>query len=143
MVVVDTIFPLADQLEEFRRALRLTHVSELFTTQDWPRFLGLNILKFESTPGQPDAEPTWLVRHEGDKVILDPALQSLLREAILDESLSGAQFVFQGLVMAHPKMIAPPLGIRDYPKPELDGIGHMWDLVVPGGQGVPAPGAIR
>jgi hypothetical protein len=138
MVVVDAVFPLSDQLEEFRRALRMSHVAELFDKRDLPRFLGLRVHKIEMTPGQPDVQ-SWLLDydHKTEKVEVAAPLQNLLREAIFDDQLAGALFAFQGLVMPQPKMSTPLLPPNDFTYPKADLEGLDWENNFGGG----APGA--
>ncbi len=145
MLVVNAVFPLTEQLEEFRKKFRMQHPAELFASNDLPRFLGINVMKCEMTPGK---EPVWTPlifssfdnAKQTEKIDIDPALMQMLREAYFDETLgAGAPFAFQGLVMPLPLLATLPLG-QTYPKVDLEGIDFMWaemlEGVVPGAPGV-------
>ncbi len=150
MLVVNCVFPLTEQLEEFRKAFRMANQAELFASRDLPRFLGINVEKCEMTPGK---EPVWtpLITSSTDangvdKLDIDPALMDMLREAIWDEQFAsvGALFAFQGLVMPLPKRATLPLQ-QSYPKAALEGIDHVWEEFLGDGvnPGLPVRGGIK
>lgn len=126
MVVVNAVFPLEQQLEEFRKSFRLMTQAELFQTKDLPRFLGINVMKAEIIPGQP---PVWtpLLRHnyQQDRLEVDPNLMATLREAIFDDTQVFVSAV-QGLTMPLPKIGSLPIGVT-YPEVRLPTILQTLD----------------
>lgn len=139
MVVVHATFPLADQIQEFRKAFRMMNDHELFQSKDLPKFLGMNIMKAEVTPGKAlNWTPLVTSSFDGtnEKVDADQALMAMLRQAIFDDSHPQyAHALIQGLAMPLPKLsILPPGNV--YPKVELAGAdtieGELPEGVNPG-----------
>lgn len=139
MLVVNAVFPMRDQINEFRKAFRMMHEGELFLTpQDLPRVVGMNVWKTEVVPGQPSQwKPLVVNNFEADRLEVDPALMSILREAKFDEEPSLlSHAMVQGLVMPLPSL-TPLTNSGSYPKVELAGIEPAEEGM--GNPGVPGP----
>lgn len=122
MVTVHAVFPLSDQIQEFRKSFRMLSDYELFMAKDLPKFVGLNVMKTEVVPGK---APVWtpLVMDAGnEKLEVDPALMAMLRQAILDDTpQQNAHALIQGLAMPLPKLATLPPG-NVFPKLEVVGV---------------------
>jgi hypothetical protein len=131
-VVVQGIFPLKQQVEEFRKALKLATQKELFDLprEDLPKFLGLNVVRFELTKiggemvgKEPEVIVQFDPRANSGKggLKLQKALETLLREAMYDEDTPEAlkAYLYDGLAMPLPK-----LAYGRYPKFKFTG----WDI---------------
>jgi hypothetical protein len=129
MVVVTAPFPMIQQVEEFRRALKMTSQKELFDLprEDLPKPLGINVLKFEVVNGQPvNKDGEVLMRWDGTKVIKGPALDKLLQIAVYDEDTPVVleRYLFGGLTTPMPK-----LANANYPRFGFKGIDIAWDTL--------------
>ncbi len=119
MVVVSAIFPMRDQLEEFRKALRYATVEELLAHRtELPKPVGIEVLRYEILPGNKATDPTYLFKFEKGKWIVLPELKDMLRRMLVDDvdPQLAAQYVFPGLVTPLPK-----LANAEYAKLELKG----------------------
>ena len=130
MVVVTAVFPMAQQVEEFRRALKLADQKELFATpegkEDLPRFYGIDVIRSEiGADGKVilNSEVVIVMRQPDGKLEINPALEKVLREAIYDEDTPALfyPYIYEGLVMPMPK-----LGNMRYPKFVFPGIDIEW-----------------
>ncbi|MCI0637764.1 MAG: hypothetical protein L0Y70_01720 [Gemmataceae bacterium] len=122
MVVISAVFPMNEQIEEYRKALRYAHPAELFQKpSDLPNPLGLNVFRCEIIPGA--KEVTWTPVYSYDpkkeKVNVPKAIDDMMREAIYDHENPAQlfQYVRTGLVTP-----LPQLGNMKYPKLNLEGI---------------------
>ncbi len=131
-VVVHAIFPMKQQVEEFRKALRLATQKELFDAprDDLPQIKGINVVRFELTRigGEPvpGKEPETIVQYfpaANNKGVLklQPALEKLLRMAMYDNTTPPVlePYLYDGLAMP-----LPVLAYGRYPKFQFPG----WDL---------------
>jgi hypothetical protein len=129
MVVVTARFPMIQQVEEFRRAFKMTSQKEMFDfpRADLPRPLGINVLKFEVVNGQPvNKDGEVLMRWDGKKVIKGPALDKLLQIAVYDEDTPVVleRHIHAGLITPMPK-----LANAHYPKFGFKGFDIAWDTL--------------
>jgi len=109
MVLVTAVFPMAKQMEEFKRALRVSQKELLDGKEDLPYIRGMDIVKFEYVDGKK-------VNENGQVLIgFDPAknklevaapLNKLLRLAIYDDKVYEPYepYVFMGLTTPLPKL---------------------------------------
>lgn len=105
MVVVQGVFPMRDQVEQFRRAFRLNSQAELFASRDWPRPLGLDVYRIEILPDGKDGKETMLyLRDKKEQVEMAKPIAELFKQAMFDEE--GLQaiepYVHAGLVTPLP-----------------------------------------
>lgn len=113
MVVVHAKFPMKEQVEEFRKALRYASLNELLAHRDeLPKPIGLEVSRCEILPdGTPVKQANgtiWipLFRFEKGVVKLAPAIKDMLRKMLVDDEQShlAAHYVFPGLVTPLPKL---------------------------------------
>ncbi len=131
MVVVQAIFPMKQQVEEFRRALKMNDQGDMFKKDraDLPWPMGIDVFRHEVTPkGQPvkEPEPVLFFDKEKNKLEVMPALETLLREAIYDDRSAEAleDYIFFGLATPMPK-----LANRSYPRFTFPGFDPNWAIV--------------
>jgi hypothetical protein len=136
MVIVSSIFPYAEQVEEFRKKLRLDSVQELFQSKDtMPQVLGLNVYRAElGGDGKPgDWQKVYTADPKTGKVVVNsPTNAELLRTAVYDESvvMKYPEALEPGLVEAVPKLAVE----RDsYPHLQLEGLVAKEGEEVAGG----------
>jgi hypothetical protein len=117
MVVVSGVFPMWDQLEEFRKALRYATIEELLMHRDeLPRPLGVEVARCEILPdGRPRLDKDgksvlWTPLFKFDKNLkvtaASPTLRSMLQRMVIDKESpqAVAPHIFTGLVTPLPKM---------------------------------------
>ncbi|GEM_PF-7072778 len=113
MVVVCAKFPMQDQLEEFRKALRYASTAEMLMHRDeLPKPLGLEVSRCEILPdGKPLVLPSGLIwtplfKFEKGKWVIAPDINEMLRRMLVDEEQPhlAAHYVFPGLVTPLPKL---------------------------------------
>ena len=130
MVVVTAVFPMRQQVEEFRRALKLPDQKDLFSVdgrEDLPRFYGIDVVRFEiGRDGMPvqGVEPVIIVARDAEgKLKINPALEKVLREAVYDEYTPTlfAPYLYEGLAMPMPR-----LGNTRYPRFTFKDIDIDW-----------------
>jgi len=129
MVLVTAVFPMIQQVEEFRRALKMTSQKELFDLprEDLPKPLGINVYKFEVVNGKPvNKDGEVLMLWDGTKVKKGAALDKLLRIAVYDEDTPVVleRHLWAGLAIPMPK-----LANAHYPKFEIKGMEIAWDTL--------------
>jgi hypothetical protein len=129
MVVVTARFPMIQQVEEFRRAFKMTSQKEMFDLprEDLPRPLGINVFKYELVNGQKvNKDPEVLMFWDGKKVEKGPALDKLLQIAVYDEDTPVVYelFIHHGF---HTPM--PKLANAQYPKFDFKGFDIAWDAL--------------
>lgn len=148
LVVVNAVFPLAEQYERFREALRLTSVMELMNNKDLaPRFLGFDVYRREIAPNKKAGEWTPLYLYDAKKektVAVKSAIDFFLREAIYDE-VNIAKYghhLYPTTLTPSPATPLPKLALGEYPTIDLPGIEEMkpdGDSVDKGPMGTPIP----
>lgn len=140
LVVVSGVFPMREQIEEFRRALKFNYIQELVMRPDlMPRPVALNVQRYEVLADGKSGEAVSLYQfnEKTGKVQLAPALEDLLREAVLDEtnpSLFHPSQLLKGLVTP-----LPQLANAKYPAIDLEGIRKL-EVAVGGDPFNPTPG---
>ncbi len=125
MVVVSGLFPIKDQLEEFRKALRYADVGELLAHRDeLPRPLGLEVARIEYIgDGKWSKDPYHIfkfdTRGNGKLEHVAQPIKDMMRHMLIDEDnpQSAPNYIFSGLVTPLPK-----LANAKYPKLDLRGI---------------------
>jgi hypothetical protein len=129
-VVVHAVFPMKEQVEEFRKALKYATQKELFDAprEEIPKILGINVLRYELTSiGGADVskDPEVIVQYDpaSKRLKLQPALEKLLREAMYDETSPPAlePYLYEGLAMP-----LPVLAYGRYPKFQFPGWQVAW-----------------
>lgn len=119
MVVVSAIFPMRDQLEEYRKALRYASVEELLAHRDeLPKPIGLDVSRSELLPDGTWSDWKPLFQHKNGKLIVEPTTKDVIRRMMVDEDdpQLAAQYIFPGLVTPLPK-----LANAEYAKLDLKG----------------------
>lgn len=126
MVKGTLVFPLKEQMEAFRKALRYSSQREMLdqNPDDLPKFLGFNLVRFEIFPDGSAGKPETLINHSYDpkgKSIwkLADSIKRMLKETVFDEETPTAYepYVYAGLTMP-----LPQLANATYPKFEVPGI---------------------
>lgn len=124
MVICTALFPMRQQVEEFRRKLRMKNQAELLASRgDLPRPLGIQVIRYEVKPdGQPGNKVdliTCELRDGKVQVKLAEPLKRLLRDSLYDEEVAVAlePYLWEGLTVP-----APKLAYGSYPKIELPGV---------------------
>jgi hypothetical protein len=122
MVVVSAIYPMREQLEEFRKALRYATIGELLARRDLlPKPIGLEVMRAEILPGGKATPWTPVFKQDAKtgKTVMAPTIKRMLREMVIDTQnpQTLAHYIFPGLVTPLPR-----LGHGDYPELELKGI---------------------
>ena len=127
MVVVNCVFPMTEQLQEFQNAFRMQNQAELFASKDLPHVLGMNIWKAEVIAGKQNVWKPMVVAKQDPatgemKLEVDDAIRKLFREALLDEDNIAiySPFLLQGLTMPLPRLAILPAG--QYPPHKLTGL---------------------
>src|SRR5262249_22471939 len=125
MVVVQGIFPLKKQLEEFRRALRkrtLTELMAMFSTGEasW-EFLPPEIERRELKPDGSEKTP-WQPygKKMGERLQYYLALVHFTEEDEDEKTLKDLGLIYPGLVM--PRLPLAPEGRAKYPELSIEGI---------------------
>lgn len=135
MVVVSAIFPMRDQLEEYRNALRYASVEELLSHRDeLPKPIGLDVQRSEALPGgkwTPYA-PLFSVDKNGKPIAKSPVIKDMMRRMLVDEDEPqlAAQYIFPGLVTPMPK-----LANAEYAKLDLKGFDVKAQVAAADGEG--------
>lgn len=142
-VVVSAIFPMRDQLEEFRQKLNYNSIEELLANRaDLPRPIGLEVARCEILPGG-KATPwsPFLSFDKNGKVVIEPTLRSMMQRMIVDEEeqQAAAQYIFPGLVTPLPKIANP--GTR-YAKVELKDFDVKQPVLADAGAQAPGIGMV-
>ena len=134
IVIVTALFPLKEQIEEFREKLKMSLADILNTREDLPHFLGVNVQRItRDTQGKETTTDLCMYDPVEEKVKLAPHLVKLFKEAeILDEGESFQQFQKHrqaGLMCNLPRLLVAsyphkgdPKNGESYPKPDLDGL---------------------
>ncbi len=113
MVVVTAAFPWKEQLEVFKAALRYTHVKEL-TGRDMPRFLGLDVVRFEVNPDGTERERVYIYKFvpdkndwEKSKIVMPPGLDEFFKEMEWDQDKPAklASYIISGLHTPLPALV--------------------------------------
>jgi hypothetical protein len=122
MVIVSAIYPMREQLEEYRKALRYASLPELLARRDLlPKPIGLEVMRTEILPGGKASPWTPVFTHDRKtgKTNIAPTIKRMLREMVIEQEnpQTLAQYIFPGLVTPLPR-----LGHTEYPKLELEGI---------------------
>ncbi len=129
-VVVSAVFPMRDQLEEYRRKLNLASVAELLARpDDMPQPVGLNVYRCELKPNRKPNDPvdwTPLYKYDPkeDRVEAAERLDKLYREAYIDEENPKVlvNYIQHGLTTP-----LPLLANIQYPKLNLQEIKPLED----------------
>ena len=131
MVIVHAQFPMKQQVEEFRKALRMLDQGDMFVKNraDLPQPLGIDVLKFEVSPKGEIAKPEVLLGFDKNENTfhMNPRLEEVLRQSIYDERVPEAfkSYLWGGLCTPVPK-----LGNRPYPKFTFPGFDDIdWDAL--------------
>jgi hypothetical protein len=113
MVLVRGVFPMRDQLEQFKMAFRLNSQSELFTSKDLPRPLSVDVYRYEVLPDGKLGTKTPLYLYTKDTVEVAAPIKEVLRRAMFDEEgLNGLDpYLHAGLLTP-----IPLLANVSYPK---------------------------
>lgn len=122
MVVVHAVFPLNEQLEEYRIALRLPSMEELKAKKEnLPSPLGLNVYRCEILPNGQPTPWTHLFRHNPEKQVVEIAdrIDAVVRSTHFDTEMN--QYYLPYL---HYGLDTPLLKMANarYPRVNLDGI---------------------
>jgi hypothetical protein len=120
MVVVSAIFPMRDQLDEYRKALRYATLEELLAHRDeLPKPIGLEVSRSEALPDGKWSEwkPLFRIDRNG-KPIVEPTIKDMMRRMLVDDEdpQLAAQYIYPGLVTPLPK-----LANAEYAKLDLKG----------------------
>lgn len=139
LVIVSGIFPMKEQIEEFRRALKFNYIQELQQRPDlMPKPVALNVQRYEVLADGKLSDPVPLYQYveKTGKVQLAAPLEDLLRESVLDD-INPSQFhpaqMLKGLVTP-----VPQLANAKYPAIKLEGI-HTLEVAVGNPAGGPNP----
>jgi hypothetical protein len=132
MAVISGVFPMREQLDEFRKALRYATIEELLAHRaDLPKPLGLEVSRCEimrdgkpkmkkAANGKDEVEwtPLFSMGNNG-KVTVAPSIKRMMRHMLIDEDdpQELANFIFPGLVTP-----LPQLANSKYAKLDLKGI---------------------
>lgn len=118
MVVVQGVFPMAEEIEQFKGAFRVGSQADLFATKDLPRPIGLDVVRYEVLPDGKDGEKVNLYQYDvkREAIVVTKAIDDVLRRALFDEaSLTGLDpYLHAGLVTP-----LPLLANHEYPKLRL------------------------
>jgi hypothetical protein len=142
MVVVNCVFPMTEQLQEFQNAFRMQNQAELFASKDLPYVLGINVWKSEVIPGKDKVWKALIVAKTNAagevNIEVDDSIRKLFREALLDEDNLAlySPFMIQGLTMALPRLAILPAG--QYPLHKLKGLELDENAPAQDGRGGPA-----
>lgn len=154
MVVVSGVFPMWDQLEEFRKALRYGSKEELLVHRDeLPKPVGIDVMRCEilrdGTPklnkeGKVDWRPLFVFDKNLKANVASPVMKSMLREMLIDNEnpRTVASHVFPGLVTPLPLManaLYTKLDLRGLEVKEVVAGGE--DVTKPGGNSLGPPAA--
>ena len=129
-VVVHAVFPMKQQVEEFRKALKFATQKELFDQprEDLPKIVGINVVRFELTAiggSLVSKEPKVIVEYNPAKGRLEmqPALENLLRRAMYDETTPPIfePYLYEGLAMP-----LPAIAYGKYPRFQFPGWSLAW-----------------
>jgi hypothetical protein len=132
MVLVTATFPIRDQIEAVRKALRLNSLLEVQAEQAEPKFLGLLVYRREILPDGKATEPI-AIYDKDDKdhpVAKLPETQLLLTTADYDEAATKPfeAYLKPGLATPLPKFVVISGEVEpEYPKIELAGIKPAED----------------
>lgn len=132
LAVISGVFPMHEQLDEFRKALRFATIEELLAHRaDLPKPLGLEVSRCEIMPdgkprmkkganGKDEVEwtPLFSMGNNG-KITVAPGIKKMMRHMLIDEEdpQELAHFIFPGLVTP-----LPLLANAKYAKLDLKGI---------------------
>ena len=128
MVVVHAVFPMKQQVEEFRKALKMNDQGDMFKKDrddlhPGPSALMSSALKFVN--GEPAKEPVVLLFFDSTKnqLQVNPKLEEALRESMYDERSAEVleNWIWFGLQIPMPK-----LANKRYPRFEFPGIEVDW-----------------
>jgi hypothetical protein len=141
VVVVSSVFPYAQQVELFRKALRVESIGDLIKERLIPDIRGLNVVRTEVLPGGKFApwQQIYTSDSGGRAVLSDKAAatKKVFQECVYDESQVEqlAKYVVPGLVTP-----APRLAYGSYPPLKLGELTTKEQLAkaAPEGKG-PAP----
>ncbi len=121
-VVVTGVFPMKNQVELHRKALRMESQTQLFANRDdLPKPLGINVYRYEVLRDGTFGPPVKVYFHDADKGKLEilPALDRVMRDAHFDETFPAQyeQHVFAGITTPIPQFANLTM-----PKLTLEGI---------------------
>jgi hypothetical protein len=121
MVVFTATFPYREQLEVYRKALRVEKADDLFAKGLAPRLAGLNVARRTRRPNKTwsDWESVYLVDKREGKVVARKATHDLLTTAEYDESTLKRYGHLLVPTCASP---LPALAYAEYPPLQLEGI---------------------
>ncbi len=127
LVVVTGTFPYHEQVEEYRTALRLDKVDDVFLKQFAPIFEGLDVERRKITKKGGDGEdvlgdwvPLYTYDPEKDAVDVNPKIKDLLTTAVYDMAQAGKyqEFIYGSSVTPLPLLTRD----KDYPPIKLTAI---------------------
>lgn len=127
MVVISMTFPIKEQLEYYREALRYPTVKQLLEKGEAPRFLGLNIWKQQIGPDGKETKPEPLYQYDEkeEKVMVrSEALDNFFRRMRIDDDNPKqlAAYLGPNMVTPVPALAAVRKGEASYPPPRLTGL---------------------
>ena len=116
MVRVTAAFPMKQQIEEFRRALRITSQKEMLDKQeDLPRFLGLNVVRYQlNEKGEPIGKEVEIIKLSQRSKALDDLMRVAIYDRVQPEVMK--KYLYNGLFTP-----LPTLANAKYRKVELEG----------------------
>jgi hypothetical protein len=144
LVVVSAAFPYRAQLEVFAAALRKERLKD-FGPDDWPRFLGLNVLRWEVRADGKTGRWEWVYGADaegGEPVIKNKGLRAVLNEAVYDDDNPAR--LARAMIPGVPVTPLPLLAKGDYPDVRLPGMAPAKKAprrAPPGPAPVPPPAA--
>jgi hypothetical protein len=121
-VLVTAVFPMKEQMEEYRRKLYYPTMADLVAKpQDLPKPLGLNVIRWEVKPDGKYGEgiPIYKYNLATGKIDVPDTLKNFFREAIIDESNPKIFGKHLKLGLVTP---VPVLANLEYPKVNLQGL---------------------
>lgn len=139
MIVTEALFPIKDQLNEYAKALRMP-LSDLLLQNprlDWPRFLGVNVVRIETDDkGNPVETKLYQYDPKMDKIHLAPHLEQFFQEMLVDEE--GLKAIENH---RYPNLLTPVPRMANavYPKLKLDGLKLVEMAVNPDEEKNPVP----
>ncbi len=131
MVVVSAVFPMHEQYERFREALRLPTLAELLNSKELaPRFLGFDVVRREILSNNERGAPEFLYQYDpkkGKMLVVSKKIDLLFREAIFDEDNVQKYLYHLYPTPLTPSLATPlpKLALGQYPSVDLPGITEV------------------
>lgn len=127
MVVVRMTFPIKEQLELFREALRYPSVKLMLENGESPRFLGLNVWRSQIDIDGKATKPVPLYQYDNKHertVVHSVALDAFFRKMKIDDdnAQQWANYLGPNMVTPLPKLAAVQRGDANYPTLRLMGL---------------------